>query len=127
MFIRKKLVRFINVIYYNSCSYNWLLFLFSPLFLWLCIAVYKEYISRSIQDTIFVSSIYYTIVLNSKVSEVVLFDWVQFFYSTDFVFLMHSHSYFNTHLQYFHYQFFHIPTTILILKSHSLFLKLFLL
>ena len=65
-----------------------------------------------------------TIILNSKVNAVVWFVWIKIsFHLTDSVFLMHSHSYFKTHLQCFHFQFYHIPTTIFTLKSHSSLLK----
>ena len=67
-----------------------------------------------------VSLIQSTIVGNNKISAVACFDWIQFYYDlTDSIFSMHSHSCFNTHLQYFHFQIYHIHTTVL-LWSHNL-------
>ena len=48
--------------------------------------------------------IHSTIVVNSEVGVVVLFDWIQCsFYLTDSIFSMHSHSYFKTHLIVFQF------------------------
>ena len=65
-----------------------------------------------------------TIVVNSEVIEVVLFDWIQHYCDyTDFIFLMHSHSYFKKHLHYFVFRCIHIPTKTITLKSHYSLLK----
>ena len=45
--------------------------------------------------------------MNIKIGAVILFDQIRVYFSlTDFVFLMHLHSYFKTHLQYFNFNFF---------------------
>ena len=49
--------------------------------------------------------IHSAIVVNSEAIVFVLFDWEQFYYdATHSIFVMHSHSYFNTHLKYIYFK-----------------------
>ena len=51
--------------------------------------------------------------MNSKVSPVVIFGLLQFYYnSTDSISSVHSHMYLKTHLQNNILKFYHIPNTI---------------
>ena len=57
---------------------------------------------------------------SSELSKVVCFEWIQCLYgSTHSIFLMHSNSYFITHIYYLIFWFYHIPTTIFTVKIQA--------
>ena len=73
----------------------------SSLFYWLCIAVHNFHF--------FVNSIYNCFEHQDR-STFLFFHNTILYNLTDYVFSVHSYSYFKTRLQYFHFQFYHIST-----------------
>ena len=86
----------------------------SQVFYHLCIVGHKSHH--------FFDSFYYLHESWGKISCII--QLIQFYYdSTDFIFLMRSHAYFKTHIQYFHFQCYRIPTNFYIFWSHNLLLQ----
>ena len=65
-----------------------------------------------------ISSIRLIIVRNIKVRAVVCFKWIQFSYDyTHSIFLMHSHSYFITHIYYLYFYFIKFLLNVLLWRG----------
>ena len=68
--------------------------------------------------SLIVSSIQSIVSRNSEVRVVICLEWPQFSYDlTHYIFSMQSHSYFITHIYYFHFRFYHIPNKILLQRD----------